>query len=140
MRPGPRPQRRQGGVALLEVMIATVILGIGLLGTIGMQARAYSALSDAGQRAEAALAGEKLLGTMTADAANVANYALAEGGQPNTTVGPWVRETQAAIPGAVISVAVTPQARRSRVDINISWTRKAGAAQARQRLTGYIGS
>lgn len=140
MRPGPRQGRRQRGVALLEVMIATVILGIGLLGTIGMQARAYSVLSDAGLRAEAALACEMLLGTMTADAANVGSYALAAGGQPNTTVGPWVRQTQAVIPGAVISVAVTPQLRRSQIDIDIRWTRKAGAAESHQRLTAYIGS
>ncbi len=139
MRPVPR-SRRQRGVALLEVMIATIILGIGLLGTIGMQARAYSALSDAGLRAEAALACEKLLGTMTADAANVANYALAENGTPNSTIGPWVLETRAAIPGATISVVVTPQPRRNQVDINISWLRRAGADVSRQRLTAYIGS
>ena len=121
-------------------MIATVILGIGLLGTIGMQARAYSVLSDAGLRAEAALACEMLLGTMTADAANVGSYALAPGGQPNSTVGPWVRQTQAVIPGAAIAVTVTPQTRRSQVDIDIRWTRKAGAAESHQRLTAYIGS
>jgi type IV pilus assembly protein PilV len=39
-------------------MLAIVILGIGLLGTVGLQARAYSALSDAGARAEATLAAE----------------------------------------------------------------------------------
>ena len=135
----PRP-RRQGGIALLEVLIAIVILAIGLLGTIGMQARAYSALSDAGLRAEAALACDKLLGTMTADADNVANYALAAGDQPTAALAPWLEETSAAIPGATISVAVAPQVRRNRVDINIRWTRKAGAAESRQRVTAYIGS
>lgn len=134
------PRRRQRGIALLEVMIAIVILAIGLLGTIGMQARAYSALSDAGQRAEAALACEKLLGTMTADAANVADYALAAGAQPSAAIGPWLAETRAAIPGATISVTVTPQTRRNQVDIDIRWTRKAGAAESRQRVTAYIGS
>lgn len=135
-----RHSRVQRGIALLEVMIALVILGIGLLGAIGMQARAYSVLSDAGLRAEATLACEKLVGTISTDAANVANYALAEGATPNSTIGPWARETGAAIPGAVISVVVTPQTRRSQVDISIRWTRKAGSAQLRQQLTAYIGS
>jgi type IV pilus assembly protein PilV len=130
----------QRGIALLEVMIALVILGIGLLGTIGMQARAYSALSDAGLRAEATLACEKLVGTISTDPANVANYALVEGATPNSTIGPWARETAAAIPGAIISVVVTPQTHRSQVDISIRWTRKAGAAEIRQQLTAYIGS
>ena len=140
MRPVPQPRRRQRGIALLEVMIATVILGIGLLGTIGMQARAYAALADAGQRAEAALACEKLLGTMSADAANVASYALAANATPNSTVGPWVTETLAAIPGATISVTVQPAVRRNQVDIDIRWTRKSGDKQSRQHLTAYIGS
>lgn len=130
----------QRGIALLEVMIALVILGIGLLGTIGMQARAYSALSDAGLRAEATLACEKLVGTISTDPANVASYALAEGATPNSTIGPWARETGAAIPGAIISVVVTPQPHRNQVDISIRWTRKAGAAEIRQQLTAYIGS
>ena len=78
------PTRRQGGIALLEAMLAIVILGIGLLGTIGLQARAYSALSDAGMRAEATMAGEKLLGVMMADTANLAGYNLAENGTPAT--------------------------------------------------------
>jgi type IV pilus assembly protein PilV len=135
-----RSRRRQGGVALLEVMIAIVILAIGLLGTIGMQARAYSALSDAGQRAEAALACEKLLGTMTADAANVAAYALEEDGEPDPAIAPWLTETLAAIPGAKISVTVKPQTRRNQVDIRIRWTRKAGDAESQQNVTAYIGS
>ena len=40
--------RRQQGVALLEVLVSVVILAIGLLGAVGLQARSYSALSDAG--------------------------------------------------------------------------------------------
>ena len=135
-----RHSGKQRGIALLEVMIALVILGIGLLGAIGMQARAYSALLDAGLRAEATLACDKLIGAMSTDPANVANYALAEGATPNNTIGPWVRETTAAIPGAIISVVITPQTHRNQVDISIRWTRKAGAAEIRQQLTAYIGS
>lgn len=136
-RPGIR-QSRQSGVALLEAMLAVIILGIGLLGTIGLQARAYSALSDASMRAEATMAAEKLLGTMSADNANIASYALAAGATPNSTIGPWVTETTGYIPGAVISVVLTPQTRSYQVDITIRWTRKAGGAPNQHQVTSYI--
>jgi type II secretory pathway component PulJ len=87
-------QRRQGGIALLEAMLAIVILGIGLLGTVGLQARAYSALSDAGARAEATLAAEKLIGIINADVPNIAQYNLAESGTPNSAGGLGERDPQ----------------------------------------------
>lgn len=128
----------QRGVALLEAMLAIVILGIGLLGTVGLQARAYSALSDASMRAEATMAVEKLLGVMSNDVANIPNYALAEGAVPNTTLAPWVAETRGYIPGARIAVAVTAELRRFRIDATIRWTRKAGGVENLHQITSYI--
>lgn len=130
----------QRGIALLEAMLAIVILGIGLLGTVGMQARAYSALSDAGMRAEATLATEKLIGVMNADVANIAQYNLAENGTPNARMTPWVQETKTAIPGALLSVAVQdqPALNRYQVDISVRWQRKARSDVNRHRVTSYI--
>jgi type IV pilus assembly protein PilV len=124
------PHRRQGGIALLEAMLAIVILGIGLLGTVGLQARAYSALSDAGARAEATLAAEKLIGIINADVPNIANYNLAESGTPNTTLSAW----------AILFVQVQDQAaqNRYRVDISIRWQRKAKSETNRHRVISYI--
>lgn len=135
-----RARRRQQGVAMLEAMIAIVILAIGLIGTVGMQARAVAALNDAGMRAEATMAADKLVGTMNADSANVANYALALGAAPNATLAPWVAETRSYIPNAKLSVVLTPQVRRTQVDITIKWTRKAGDPENQHLVTAYIGS
>lgn len=133
------PMKKQGGVALLEVLIAIIILGIGLLGTIGLQARAYSALSDAGQRAEATIAADKLLGVMSNDVANLAQYQVALDAEPPEELEPWMEETKAAIPSARVSVAVVQEdPLRSRIDIEISWRRKANEAENRHRLTSYI--
>lgn len=131
-------QGRQRGIALLEAMIAIVILGIGLLGMIGLQARSYAALSDASMRAEATMAGEKLLGVMNTDSAQLNNYRLAEGATPNATLAPWVRETQRVIPGARLSVQVQAQPHQWQVDIAIGWQRKADSAQQRHVVTAYI--
>ena len=135
------PSRRQGGIALLEAMIAIVILGIGLLGTIGLQARAYSALSDAGMRGEATLAAESLLGVMAVDIANVPNYAKPENSDPDEVLAPWVAETLTRIPGALITVTVTNLGTQIyKVDIQIRWQRKANADFNRYQVTSYIAS
>lgn len=137
----PLPKRHQGGVALLEAMLAVILLGLGLLGTIGLQARAYSALSDASMRAEATMATEKLLGVMNNDIVNVAagNYVLSAGGQPSVALAPWVADTRTYIPGARITVAVAGQAQRYQVDIAIRWTRKQGDVENVHQVTSYIG-
>jgi type IV pilus assembly protein PilV len=134
------PHRRQGGIALLEAMLAIVILGIGLLGTVGLQARAYSALSDAGARAEATLATEKLIGIINADVPNIAQYNLAETGTPNTNLKDWAAETRKNIPGAILIVQVQDQAAQNRylVDITIRWQRKAKSETNRHRVISYI--
>jgi type IV pilus assembly protein PilV len=136
----PPPRRRQGGIALLEAMLAIVILGIGLLGTVGLQARAYSALSDAGMRAEATLAAEKLIGVINADVPNAGMYGLAEGGTPNVKLAEWAAETRKNIPGAVLSVQVQDQPAQSRyqVDISIRWRLKAKSEPNRHRVTSFI--
>jgi type IV pilus assembly protein PilV len=134
------PHRHQSGIALLEALIATLVLAIGLLGTIGMQARAYSALSDASMRAEATIATEQLLGVIASDQANLASYALAAGGAPSAVLAPWYGATVASIPGALIDITITPTAGtpRSEVDIRIRWTRKAGGAENVHQVTAYI--
>ncbi|WP_229262073.1 type IV pilus modification PilV family protein [Duganella guangzhouensis] len=133
-------RRRQGGIALLEAMLAIVILGIGLLGTVGLQARAYSALSDAGMRAEATLAADKLIGVISTDLPNILLYQLASNGTPNDQLKAWVKETQTNIPGAILTVTVTDQQAQNRyqVVILIRWQRKANTDMNTHRLTSYI--
>lgn len=141
MRPSPRPSlRRQGGIALLEALLAAVLLGLGLLGTIGLQARAYSALSDAGMRAEATIAAERLVGVMTTDADNLSAYALAAGAAPGTRLAPWYGATRKSIPGAqvTVTVAATGAGLPKNVTIAISWQRKAGAQQNTHTVRAYI--
>lgn len=130
--------KRQRGVAMLEAIIAVIILGIGLLGAVGMQARAYAALSDAGMRAEATIAGDTLLGIMSNDAANLGAYAVAESGAASEQLAPWMTDTKARIPNAAVSVTVTPETGRTRVAITIRWTRRTGGAENRHQLISYV--
>jgi type IV pilus assembly protein PilV len=136
-----RPRRRAArGIALIEVLVAVVLLGIGLLGAVGLQARSYSALADTAMRAEATIAADKLIGVMTTDQANMAAYARAAGGTVGPRLLPWYTETMARIPGAVITVAVTAAAapEPARVAVTIGWTRKSGGQANTQTVTSYL--
>jgi type IV pilus assembly protein PilV len=131
----------QRGIALLEAMIATVILAIGLLGTIGLQARAYSAMNDASARAEATLASEKLFGLMNTDVNNLSAYALATGGTAGAKLSPWLNETKKAIHDAVVTVSVKPASNgttSTEVTVVITWQRKAGDPTNTSTMTSYL--
>jgi type IV pilus assembly protein PilV len=123
-------KRQQQGVALLEAMIATIVLAIGLLGTIGLQARAYSAMNDASARAEATIASQKLIGLMSTDVPHLGDYAMSSCTAAPTLLTDWCRDTRKALPGAAVTIAVTPLASGSStaVTVTIAWQLKAGAA------------
>lgn len=135
-----RASRSKQGIALVEVLVAIVILGLGLLGTIGLQARSTSALADASMHAEATMAAEKLVGLMSTDQANLAAYALTLGATPNARLLPWYNETRSHIPNAQIQVAVSPAAGTdgTQVVVTIGWTRKTGTASSSHRVAAYI--
>ncbi len=134
------PRRRQAGIALLEALVAVVLLGVGLLGIVGLQARSYSALADTSMRAEATMAADKLLGAMAADQANLGSYAMTMRGTPGSSLGPWYEETRRQIPNAGIGVEVAPVAgtTRTRVTITIAWARKANTAANQHVITSYL--
>lgn len=136
------PRRISRGIALVESLVAVLLLGIGLLGAIGLQARAGSALADTGMRAEATMAADRLFGIMAVDLPNLGAYALAPGGTAGARLLPWYNETtgpKGHIPNATIGVTVTAQSGRTRVDVSISWTRKAGAPANTQHVVAYLG-
>lgn len=95
-------RRAQRGAFLLEALIAILIFSFGVLGIVGLQARALKAVGDAQYRGEAAYLAETLAGRMWAhDPADVATY-YASGG---TGFDDWVAQVTAAgtgLPGASV--------------------------------------
>lgn len=63
-RPRLTPRRRQAGVALLEVLVSVLLFSLGLLGLIGLQARAISLSSDAEDRNRASLLANEVVAMM----------------------------------------------------------------------------
>lgn len=132
------PRHAAQGLALIEALVAAFLLAVGLLGAIGLQARSSAALADAGMRAEATMAADRLLGTMAVDLPNAADYALDAGATPSARLLPWYTATNGRIPHAQIVVAVTPGTGRTRVEITIAWTRKTGTAANTHHIVSYL--
>lgn len=61
------PARRQRGVALLEVLIAVLILSIGLLGIAALQAQALRNTQSAHERGQAVILSYSIFDAMRAD-------------------------------------------------------------------------
>lgn len=131
---------KQEGIALLEALIAIVILGIGLLGAVGMQANAIAALNDAGVRSEATLAVSKLAGIMSTDVGNVSQYAFnsGTGGTPSPSLQLWHQETVANIPNATVVIAPGAGGDPTRVDVTISWKRKLTGPTDTHKITFHV--
>jgi type IV pilus assembly protein PilV len=65
----PRPLKAQRGVALLEVLIAFLILSVGLVGFSTLQARALKATQSTLQRTKAVMLANAILDSMRANKA-----------------------------------------------------------------------
>lgn len=135
--PGHAAQR---GVALLEALIAVLILAIGLIGTLGLQVNAQAALAEASMRAEATIAANALIGVMNSDLDNLDDYALAANGTPGARLQAWHAQLAARLPNASVLIEVTPAAgtERTAVALEIGWRRGAQGQQNRHRVVTYL--
>lgn len=117
-------------MGLIEVLISMVLLAIGVLGAVGLQAKSLAALSNAGARVDATLAAEKLIGIMWVDQANLASYAWdsTSGATVPPRMADWKTELESLLPNATARVVVTPIAgsTSSQVSIRIGWKRRGG--------------
>jgi len=101
---------RQRGSFLLEALIASLIVAFGILGLVGLQARAIQNVDDAQYRSEAAFLANDLLGRMwTWDQATLPADFATGAGTPYTDFRTLVRRR---LPGAAATdptVTVTPR-------------------------------
>jgi type IV pilus assembly protein PilV len=105
--------RQQGGIALVEALVAMVIFAFGVLAMVGLQSAAVRQVSDAKYRIDAANVISQSLGAMWADRAHIESYAVrdqAVTSLPNGKLtilvpGPWNPNA-----GVTVTVTVTWQA------------------------------
>lgn len=103
----PSSKSAQGGVALIEAMVAIFIFSVGVLAVIGMQAVSIRTSSDAKYRADAAYLADQLIGRMWADQANLAQYATgaancaaAASAANYANAATWLNTVASTLPGA----------------------------------------
>lgn len=98
MRTRTAPARRQRGFTMIEVLVSVLLFSVGILGVVGMQARAIRLSTDAQQRAEAAFLADQLLARML-----ISDQATASTFNHRASAGPNCAPTGAASTNAVVT-------------------------------------
>lgn len=116
----PATKRPQQGVALIEVLVAAFLLSLGILGLIGLQARAINLSVDAEDRNRASLIANDLASAMWLnDDVNVDLGDVADDAPPS-----WANRVQnlalGGLPGGTIEVTALVDPPRS-ADVTITW-------------------
>ena len=126
----PASRQSQGGVALLEVLIAILIISFGVLGIIGLQANSIAITSDAKYRVEASAFAERLISEMWMNPMNLASYAYPGTGSVPAPLAAWyadVTSGSAALPGAGSNKPIITIGADNVVTITIRWEPPGGA-------------
>lgn len=119
----------QGGVALLEVMIAILIISFGILGIIGLQANSIAMTTDARYRVEASAFAERLVSEMWMNPMNLASYAYPGTGSVPAPLAAWyadVTSGSGALPGASTYKPTITIGTDNLVTVTIRWAPPGG--------------
>jgi type IV pilus assembly protein PilV len=120
-RPGRAGRRLNSGIALLEALLAILILSIGILGLVGMQASMTRAQTAAKYRADAASRSSELIGAMWTDKPNLASYATAAGAACTyQRCLDWVNKVKTDLPNGGAQVSVT--ASTGAIGLTVTWS------------------
>ena len=125
----PGTPQSQGGVALLEVMIAILIVFFGILGIIGLQANSIALISDARYCVDVGAFAERLIAEMWVDPLNLANYAYGGTGAVPAPLAPWyanVTSGSGALPGADTFKPTVTIGADNLVTVTIRWAPPGG--------------
>lgn len=117
--PVSRKSHAESGIALIEVLVSVLLLSLGVLSLIGLQANMAANLSDAKYRAEAAFLADELLGQMWVDQSNLLSYSVSSGActQSYATCSDWLDRVRQRLPDGNASVLLNGTA----VTITVTW-------------------
>lgn len=131
-------RKPETGFTLIEVMVALLIVGVGLLGVAGMQSTAMKRTQDAYSRSQASALGSSIINSMRTNGQAVrdGDYtigwdATGPGGPAGNDLTRWQNELDAALPGAQGRVTVNQAASGAinRVVVDICWQGRRASDQ-----------
>ncbi len=109
------------GAALIEALVAMLIVSIGVLGMVGLQAGMTRAQSAAKHRADAAYLTSEIVGAMWIDRSNLASYATTPGTACSyQRCSDWVRKVASGLPHGEVELSVTPST--GAVSLTTTWS------------------
>lgn len=111
----------QRGVSLLEVMIAVLVLGIGLLGVAGVQTASLRNVQSSYERSQAVILMDMLAETLRADARNarLGNYSVA---CDHEALEAWTQMVRNALNNPEACVDIDWDAVQSVYTLTLSWS------------------
>jgi type IV pilus assembly protein PilV len=105
--------KKQSGLSLLEVLVGILVFSVGILGVVGLQARAIQLSVDAEDRTRAALLANEIVSTM---------WSQKTTSLPTATTAAWLARVQnvsvSGLPGATGTVTSDVN---GLVTVSITW-------------------
>ncbi len=138
-----RPQRaHQGGMALIEVLVALLIFSFGVIGLIALEASAINFSVDAEDRNRATLFANDVASTMWLTGTVVYYSSAQETAAAAAQVATWQANIKnltlpTGLPGGTLTITQTGTTTNS-VDITITWTPTTDATSTPRQLTTRV--
>jgi type IV pilus assembly protein PilV len=110
---GPR------GFALIEALVAFLIVSFGILGVVGLQATMARAATGSKARADAAYLAQQVIGSAWADRANLVKYSTANCAT-HAPCADWKTKVAGTLPSGDAVVAVN--AATGQLSVQVTWT------------------
>ena len=127
-----RIEDAQGGMALIECLMALLIFSVGLLGLLGLEARVMNISTDSENRNRAAMLASEVASQMwlnnTVSATDPG--VVAAGANAND-------QTQGGLPGGAVTVTAVP-ATTNAADITVTWHEISDATGPGSSLTTRV--
>lgn len=114
-------RRAQGGIALIEALVALLLFTFAVLGLVGLQASMTKAQTNAKFRADASFLADQLLGVMWTDSSSLTDLARYSTASCDSYARcqDWKALVARTLPGA--SSAVTVNTANGNVAVQINW-------------------
>ena len=137
--------RQQSGIALLEALISVLMLSLGILALVGLQAAMNTNTTDAKYRAEASYLANQLFGQMAVDQvdsatnqSNLPKYAVSAGAcsAGYAPCSNWLAQVANRLPAGTATVVVNGTA----VTVTVSWTTPGAAIPHNVQMVGNVSS